>query len=215
MNPIRLPAPSIRSVMISAGAVATVLALGGCAHGTASRTQRETNSTVSQREMRSAAEELATQIQSSPRWQRFVKENQAVGNKEVVILLNEFKNRTTDPKWDTQGFEDLFVKLETVFLNKDIGTVAQAIDRDAPNYWEGQRRAVKQDSDDRYNQQTGKTLTGGLHKTTAVMQIDVCRSELSDKNKGQITEFELRVRLLDAEAGTMILSPVVPIEKTW
>ncbi len=215
MTRFRNPLCSVAAPLAVLAVAVVSTAVPGCAASSASRAQREVD--VDQSDMRRAAQDLSSQIAASPQWKRFVdrvrRENP--NTQDLVILLDEFQNRTGKLTWDVARHDDFFVKLETDFAKNDIGTFAQSVEPDAPNYWKAGERARRQDFDKRYNQKTGRVFAEGLSKADVLMKIDVCRQEVPVDGRSVPTEtqYELRARLMDAVTGTIICSPAFPITK--
>jgi len=203
---------TIPSIVIACAAPALLLVSTsslGCASSSASRAQRDNARTISLSEYRQAARQLAVDIVSSPKFKRF-REAEVERNAEVVVMLDEYRNETTDPTFDTT-LRQLFTALEEELLENDM-TFQQALDEGLPNYSAAGGRMDSQDSDDRFDQSTGDVSTGSAKKAVLSLQLEVQRSRVSEPSGGSSFEYVLIARLANARKVSM-LSKSYPITK--
>ncbi len=182
----------------------------GCASSSASRAQRDRARTISLSEYQQAAKQLAVDIVSSPKFQRF-REKEVEKNTEIVVMLDRYDTSTiNDPTFAT-SIRQLFTALEEQFVENDL-TFQQDLDPDGPNYSRAGERLDRQDGDDRYDPGTGQVTTGSAKKAVLSLQLEVQRSEVAESGNGSVYEYAIIARLATGQKVTL-LSKSYPLIK--
>jgi hypothetical protein len=181
----------LAAIVVSLLATSSLGALTGCAGSNASRAAFEEKATLSVNTLNSSAQRLVTDTVSNPRFKKFKNANQGKNTGDVVVRLNSIDN-STEGTGPTTYQQQLFDWLEQYFA--DNGVVFQG-DKAAL------MEADKEDSDDFYDQSTGKVTTGGKEKSVLLMDLIVFSQE-----RGGAKEWTLRAKFIDKERGVALMS---------
>lgn len=183
----------------------------GCASSTASRAARDNARTITLSEYRQAAQQLAVDIVSSPKFQRF-REAEVAKNGEIVVMLDRYDTSTVDDPTFATNVRQLFTALEEQLLENDL-TFQQDLDPGSPNYSGAGARLDRQDSDDRYDQSTGDISTGSAKKAVVSLQLEVQRSKIAERGGGSSYEYVLIARVASAQKVSL-LAKSYPLTKS-
>jgi hypothetical protein len=178
-------------------AVTTTGLVAGCASSTASRARRDNARTISLSEYRQAARQLAVDIVSSPKFQRF-RDSEVARNGEIVVMLDRYDTSTVDDPTFATNVRQLFTALEEQLLENDL-TFQQDLDPGSPNYSRAGERLDRQDADDRYDQSTGDISTGSAKKAVLSLQLEVQGSRTATSGGGSQYEYVLIARVSNAQ----------------
>lgn len=195
MNPTRTILAVAAAATLSSTLAGT---LAGCAGSNASRAMYDKRQTLSVDTLNASAQRLVADTVSNPRFGRFKASNEGKETGEVVVRLNRIENRTEGAGSDQNGNaptayqQELFDWLEQYFA--DNGVVFQG-DRASLE------AADKEDSDDFYDQSTGKVTTGGKEKSVLLMDLVVFSQE-----RAGTKEWTLRAKFKDKERGVSLMS---------
>lgn len=179
------------SIVASSLAAASLAAFAGCAGSNASREMYQGKNTLSVSTLNSSAQRLVTDTVSNPRFKRFKTANQGKDTGDVVVRLADIKD-STEGTAPTAYQQELFDWLEQYFA--DNGVVFQG---DKKVLME----ADKEDSDDFYDQSTGKVTTGAKEKSVLLMDLVVFSQDV-----GGVKEWTLRAKFKDKERGVTLMS---------
>jgi hypothetical protein len=189
----------IRSVLSLSALLIVAGATVSCAGSSASRAVADQNRTLSMSDIERCAAQIVTDTTKDPWFVRFQAQEQD-RNVRIGVLLQSYRNRIeNDRMWESKK-RDFFAYLEEYFLSAGV-TFRQDLDPGLPNYTQGIEQFDMQDSDDRYDQKTGKVTTGAARKAVLGLQIELSMEEI-----GRQREFVLRSRLIDGETKETLVS---------
>jgi hypothetical protein len=193
----------LTSMAIALFASIACLSSTGCATSNASFARTNSARSLTIADYDHAAKEIVDEILISPAFANFRQAN-IDKNGQMVILLPDggYDNRSNDPT-TIPMMKSFFEYLEEYSTEKGI-TYSNDL---------GKTKQIRaQDADSRYDQSTGKVTTGGASKSVISLEI-IFTTQGSAGNSSTENEFLLRVKFIDAERGTTILSKSFYIKK--
>jgi hypothetical protein len=191
----------LTSMAIALFASIACLSSTGCATSNAGFARTDSARSLTIADYDHAAKEIVDEILIAPAFANFRQAN-IDKNGQMVILLDRYDNRSDDPT-TIPKMKDFFEFLEEYSTEKGITYGNDLVKT---------KKIRAQDSDARYDQSTGKTTEGAASKSVISLEI-IFTTSTSAGTSSTEKEFLLRVKFIDAERGTTILSKSFYIKK--
>ena len=173
----------------------------GCATSNASFARTNSARSLTIAEYDQAAKEIVDEILIAPAFANFRRAN-IDKNGQMVILLDRYDNRSDDRE-TIPKMKSFFEFLEEYSTEKGITYGNDLVKTE---------KIRAQDADARYDQSTGKVTEGAASKSVISLEI-IFTTSTSAGTSSTENEFLLRVKFIDAERATTILSKSFYIKK--
>ncbi len=187
-----------------------VCAIPGCASSSASSAHTDPARTLTLNEYRLASRNLVLFLKNSDRLSDFRKS--LPGSTDLVVFLSKLDVLASDGQADLVWSSRSFYNAMDEACIKEGLLFRQNLDSDMVGYDRTAEQLDRQDSDDRYNQKTGRVTTGGASKAVVNVQL-VIESGAVPRNGRTEYEYVLRARVIDGETKTPLASESFPITK--
>ena len=173
----------------------------GCATSNASFARTNSARSLTIAEYDQAAKEIVDEILIAPAFANFRRAN-IDKNGQMVSLLDRYDNRSDDRE-TIPKMKSFFEFLEEYSTEKGITYGNDLVKTE---------KIRAQDADARYDQSTGKVTEGAASKSVISLEI-IFTTSTSAGTSSTENEFLLRVKFIDAERATTILSKSFYIKK--
>lgn len=191
----------LTSMAIALFASIACLSSTGCATSNASFARTNSARSLTIAEYDQAAKEIVDEILIAPAFANFRRAN-IDKNGQMVILLDRYDNRSDDRE-TIPKMKSFFEFLEEYSTEKGITYGNDLVKTE---------KIRAQDADARYDQSTGKVTEGAASKSVISLEI-IFTTSTSAGTSSTENEFLLRVKFIDAERATTILSKSFYIKK--